>query len=331
VRSFGSIQQQVDPEPGSVTLPQVDVLLCAGTWDRRSISVTEIGLPDEIPYVVLLRYADRGTSGRVDQYESVLYRYMASVSLNAPVVVDVDSRDLVAAWLAVRGAIVGIYESLGRPLKVGIDLNSVPRYVVLSLLGYGFRTGLISDLSALYSAAKSYESISGRTSFTEGSWRPRAVPTLGEGVTSSARSLVVISAGFEGEHTRRLVNALEPDQVIIALSEGIDEEHDRASRKASVRVAEEYLVGDSGIVFLPAFDVKSSLTTLHDVLMERIQASSIPTAVSFVLCGTKISAFAMGIYALDGPVAQVYYSDPERRLEATADEIAWHSIVSVHL
>ncbi|WP_188437606.1 hypothetical protein [Microbacterium murale] len=267
----------------------------------------------------------------MDEHEVVLFETMMAVADNPPIVLDVDSADLVSAWLAVRRSVSSIYESLGRPLRIAIDLNSVPRYVALSLLGFGARTGLIDTYSAVYTAARRYETTSGPAAFTEGTWIPRAIPTLGDGASPSARSVMVIAGGFEGEHTRRLVNALEPDRVLVALSTGIDEQHERAARRASAGVAEEYLVDKDGVLYLPSNDMSGCLEVLERALAPIIADPEDPAAVSFVLCGTKVAALAMALYAIEHPVAQVYYSDPERRLESSAAEIAWYTVVRVRL
>ncbi len=229
-----------------------------------------------------------------------------------------------------RRAVLNVYEAVGRPLRVAVDLNSVPRYLALSLLGFGAKTGVVASFSAIYSAARAYINESSSLSFTEGSWKPRAIPTLGEGAFPSARSVLVVSGGFEGDHTLRLVNALEPDRVIVALTTGIRVEHDRMAQRASVNLAEDYLLAEGGVVTLPAQDLASSVEKL-EASLSRFSEEGEDVALSFLLSGTKIAALAMGLYAVDHGVAQVYYAEPERRLESSAVEIEWHTVVTIAL
>ncbi|WP_141677827.1 hypothetical protein [Microbacterium oleivorans] len=324
------VSQSVAVDSIEVSIEDVDLLIGGATWDARCLVVNDISYRNRVTHAMLLTFEDRGTSGRVDIHEGLLREGMSRVSDNPLLTLQIDTSALVGAWAMFRRAVLNVYEAVGRPLRVAVDLNSVPRYLALSLLGFGAKTGVVASFSAIYSAARAYINESSSLSFTEGSWKPRAIPTLGEGAFPSARSVLVVSGGFEGDHTLRLVNALEPDRVIVALTTGIRVEHDRMAQRASVNLAEDYLLAEGGVVTLPAQDLASSVEKL-EASLSRFSEEGEDVALSFLLSGTKIAALAMGLYAVDHGVAQVYYAEPERRLESSAVEIEWHTVVTIAL
>ncbi|MBT1684249.1 hypothetical protein [Curtobacterium flaccumfaciens] len=164
--------------------------------------------------------------------------------------------------------------------------------------------------------------------FSEGEWRPRAIATLGNGASPSAESVLVVSSGFEGANTLRLVNALEPDRIMVGLSVGGNIEHEKLSKRNNARLGEQYQLAADVLEF-PSINLARSLAVLKDATMNVTRPVHRDLALSFLICGSKLDALAIGLFALDNDVAQIYFSDPERRLETTASAVSWVTAVKV--
>lgn len=324
-----SISQTKAKISKQIIVDHVDLVIAAATWDRRCLTISELAYRERPDRALLLRFKDKGSSGAVERHEGLLLEELSSITGGLVSRMDVDVDDLKSAWASFRRFMLEAYRTNGRPLKVVLDLNSVPRYLALSLFGLAWRSGVCSDITAVYSAAKTYQHES-PGQFTAGQWMPMAIPTLGEGAPASSRSHLIVSAGFEGDHTRRLVSALEPDQLSIVLTAGIGADHEMVARQANSALAAEYLLGKNDIVWLPAGDVGAALASLRTHLRASGQRDDHSTvAHSFLLSGSKLASLAVALYSLEEEVAQVYYSAPDARLEAGAAEIEWITAVKV--
>lgn len=330
IDAWGISKQTLASNARDLICDPVDLLIVAGTWDVRCLSMVEVQWKEPASRVLLVEYANSGKSGRAQSYTDLLVEHFSTEACTRVSSISIDSSDLVVAWSDMKAAVLGAYAEAGRPIRIGLDITSVPRYVWLNLLGYAAETGVVSGFEFVYTAAHEYEYVDGPRIFSDGVWKPRAIATLGRGAQPSAESLLVVSGGFEGANTLRLVNALEPDRVLVALSSSENSEHDRDARRANAPLGQEYgLAGE--VIQLPLSDVHASVNNLDRALGDQEQSPSRQLAISFLLCGSKISALAVGLYAVRREIAQIYFSDPQFRLETTASSIEWITCVSVTL
>jgi len=328
--AWGVSKQTLASSARDLMCDPVDILIVAGTWDVRCLSMVEVQWERPVPRVLLVKYANSGKSGRARSYTELLLEHFSAESSARVSDISIDSSNLVAAWSDMKAAVLDAYVEVGRPIRIGLDITSVPRYVWLNLLGYAAETGVIAGFEFVYTAAHEYEYVDGPRIFSDGVWKPRAIATLGRGAQPSAESLLVVSGGFEGANTLRLVNALEPDRVLVALSSSQSIEHDRDARRANAPLAQEYgLAGE--VIEFPLSDVSTSVANLDRALGALERGPSRELAISFLLCGSKISALVIGLYAIRRDIAQIYFSDPQFRLETTASSIEWITCVSVNL
>jgi hypothetical protein len=281
---------------------------------------------------IVLCFEDKGTSGRVGEHEQLIVEAMSQ--LNVPTNTLALSADLQANWIRVRAELGRLYRTKTRPLRVAVDLNSVPRYLSLALLGYGARSGLIEACEFVYSSALRYSpTAEGSPVFTAGNWEPFSIPAVSSGAPGSSKSHLIVSAGFEGLGTRRLVNALEPDLLSVVVAAGVSREHTDAALNNNAGLVADFLMTGEQVIECPALDVSASIERIAEVsLPTKAPAPGGPeTYSSFLLCGPKTVALAMALIALDTPIAHVYYVAPEKHVEHDVAAYGESLIVSVRL
>lgn len=316
-RSELRIVEQHSNSTSKIPPQQADVLLTGASWDSRCVANLDVTF-DGLSQVHVLTFEDPGSNGQAIKNLDEMIEWSRSQRLPISQQLLIP-RSSAENWKAVRSSLIRAYEDLKRPITVAIDLNSVPRYISLSVLGFGAKSGIVESCVAIYSSATGYVYSSGNTErFTNGEWMPVSVGLLSSGGSPSGLSHMIVSAGFEGASTRRLVAALEPDRVSVIFAEGIIPRQADVSRRENVLLAEDYSLGVEDIYVTDGLDVRATIGTLADIVSRGSTTSenAAPEFTSFVLSGPKTIALAMGIVALDQPISHVYYPQPDSHAEA---------------
>jgi hypothetical protein len=302
----------------NVVTGEYDLALVAAGWDSRCLSILESETFSSEHGIVIF-YADKGKSGRSVSNETLLRDGMTRRCDLPPQIIEVDSSDALSTWRRVRREIVDIYKSANRPLRVLIDISTLPRYISMSLLGFGEKSGIFSEITIYYQAATEY-SLGTSTDdlvFSAGELRP--MPVIGLGTPGLARgaSHLIVSVGFDGSKISRLVDSLEPDRLSLLFAEpGTSRTNERLAREQNRELINSYRVPASQIFSSAASSIQQTVSRLIEVTAEPFNRKDGRSEVrSILVCGTKTHAIAIAIYALSVPIKNVYYAQPKSHRE----------------
>ena len=314
------VNQRLQESAAGLVEGQFDFVIVGASWDRRCLSITE-SPSARYGEVRLLRYIPAMASSSEEANLAALLRYFTPLADHV-VTRAVNSRELVAGWAELRADMLQCALQAGRPINILVDLNSIPRYWTLGLLAFASRSRVTRAFSVIYAGAGSYAvatDLGDEYSFTSGEWAPVTVPGLGRPTGAAATSHLVVSGGFEGRKTRRLVHDLEPDRLSILLANS-SEYHLQTARRANAGMAADYGIDKGDVVATELMDFRNLLVGISDLVGSPHGDGTPEEAeqLSFLLAGPKLASFAMGVSALDMRVAQVYYVAPERRNVASS-------------
>jgi hypothetical protein len=307
---------------------EYDLVILSASWDPRCLSVLRT---DEIAagQAVLLSFADKGSSGACVQHERALRAYGKKIAGEVGTV-NIDSHDPMASWLALRRVFVECYKRVGRPISVLVDLTSTPRYITLSLLGFGGRSGLLSRYTAIYATASRYETLGkpddGSIEFTRGRWYPSPIVGLGRPREAATRLHLVVSGGFEGAKTRKLTEALEPDRVSLVISApGTSLENEKRAMEENRALVEAYRIPPEQIVGTPPFSLRETVERIQDLSLPTGSGDELrPEATAYLLCGMKPHALAMAIASFNVDVTAVFYALVDSHVETRGVGVLSH-------
>jgi hypothetical protein len=202
-----------------------------------------------------------------------------------------------------------------RPVKVFFDMSTASRYYVLSTLATTLRSGIVSDFvffypEGKYRAAETEQSEKGI--FSGGKWETVAIPGLnGEFFTGKPYSLLV-SIGFEGAKTLRVVNKLEPSHVSVLIpSPGFSEEYAKETIEQNRRLIDDFVRTADDTMYAEAGNLVDALRKLQESKQQYAEQQNLV----FLCCGTKPHSLALGIRAFEMETPLVYYNRPSIHIE----------------
>lgn len=306
-----------------------DLAILSASWDRRGVLLhaEEWFAPDRL---AVLKYQDSGATGQSSRH---LKQILAEATSREPAVeLDVNSVDIVSSWSRLRQLVVDTAKAKGRPLNLLVDLSAMPRYLSLGILGYGFASGLIESIDYYYVAAAGYRKTEMARSleFTGGRWLPWPIVGLGGPSPARASTHLVVTAGFEGNKTKKLVDMIEPDRISIVYAEpGSDEESEARCRAANASLAGAYLVPEDNLAQSP-LNSELAVQALHRLLDEGGDRSEpFPEISSFLLAGPKPISLAAAVVAMRLGRGDVLYIRPDEHRETEMDKIGGSSVTRV--
>lgn len=304
-----------------------DFVVVGASWDKRCRTVID-SAELATDSTALIRYTSSGVSGTSSTSFALLESYLSARTKNTVAVLTVDSAQMVETWTAIRRAVVQAYTELGRPLNIAIDLSSVPRYVSMGLLGFGYKSGCAARMTFWYTAAKSYRALSDVTKpmstseFTLGTWLPQPIPVLSRPTSGSAPMRLLVSTGLEGSLTMGLVDDLEPARVRLVYSTGNNATLIARVHEENAALEDAYFVQEDDIVEWSLFDVgglSAEIAKSVDEICFDQHARLLEH--SLLICGPKTHALAFAVAACQSDVKNVFFGLAETRREVTGDPV----------
>jgi hypothetical protein len=163
--------------------------------------------------------------------------------------------------------------------------------------------------------------------FSIGQWRAVAIPFLQGTPDPLKKRYFIVSAGFEGLKTARILTKADPDRISILLPDpgtrpGYVEETWLRNRD----IIEEYRVPNSQILRAPAGDAIAAWKTLEAHSLERPRSES----TFYLCCGTKPHALGFALRALSLGFPTVLYNVPEKHgfMEVNPNGVYWRFEIS---
>ncbi len=315
-------EEQAD-SPAQLIRGNFDLIIVGASWDLRCQSILacrELYTEN----AVILAYRNKGRTGRSADSLKLLREFFRRAVASRTHVVEMESADMIGSWTVLRECVVETYSALGRPLRIAIDLSSVPRYVSLGLLGFCTRSGTASQVTYWYTAAARYEveheggAVIDNYQFTVGRWLPQPIPALSRPTSGGRPMHLIVSAGIEGPLIRRMVEDLEPAMLSMLYAVNNQNEVSEKARSENRALEQSFLLSPDDSVDLPLFSTASVVSTLGG-LLDRYQIDPQGREVehSLLVSGAKPHALAFAIAACEYDVKNVFFGLPEARREVT--------------
>jgi hypothetical protein len=213
--------------------------------------------------------------------------------------------------------IADLYQKIGRPLRVLLDVTCVPKSYTLLLLGHGFVRHYFSRLDCIYAegaySASTFQSDASAgdkpTSgiISDGEWDALQIPYLeAENSIPSSRDLIV-SMGGEIGLSLPFIERYEPKSLsLLLIEESLAQTPDKLA--PSERAALEEILSEPNVerCNVPLCDVIALTRKAIDVTRK-----SRAETVSGVAIGSKTHALALGLAALSEPKLEMICRIPK--------------------
>lgn len=302
-----------------------DLLILTSSWERRCVEVTRLGHGRYAAAAVIM-FAEEGMSGRRSEHDAQLANLATE---HADSVADIGPHSVsdVESWRnALADVVARTRIALGRPFDLVVDVSCLPKYYMLTLMGYCVSSGSVRSLQLLYAEGR-YAPSDGNTSlspdhaFTEGAWRSLPVPYLEGRLSPDKKVEVLASIGFETFQARKLIRVYEAERHhLVTPYPGFSPEYGEQSEKEAKALATNLDLNDSEILRCPAGDAAAAA----DIAVDTLDRSDRFKQVGLCL-GTKPHAIGFGIAALIRPDFTLVCRMPDRYVETEtpATGIMW--------
>jgi hypothetical protein len=287
---------------------EYDVLICVSGWDERAISV--LGAESlRADLAIVITFEEKDQSGYRERHDAGLLQFLPTIAKEV-VQLEPSAAKLEDAWQMLYDVILRRYIAANRSLRIAMDCSVCPRYLTLSLLGLSLSGALASEIDIFYAEGFYPEKPElAEVSFTAGPWRTITVPGMEGSFHPGSGRYYLISVGFEGHKTLRVVNTADPDRISILLPDpGTRPDYVERALSDNRDLIESYRVPEDQIVRAAAGDAIGAWKLLAEANLERFDKENI-----YYLCsGTKAHSIALALRALTQPGGAVLYNVPER-------------------
>jgi hypothetical protein len=287
---------------------QFDLALIASGSDRRCMSM--LGFIPQADRCILLTFTGNHDQSLSATNESELISYYRAKNASIDRISG-DALDIDAMWPRIWASIQECYSEKRRPLRVLIDLSTCPRIYSLASLAGLLRVGMARRLTVFYAEGR-YDATKHPTlsdyPFHVGHWKAVPIPFL-EGIADPGKkSHFVVSVGFEGTRTARVLAKEDPDRVSLLFPKpGVKAKYVREAEERNRRLVEEYRIPKDEIVNARAGDAVEAWRKLTAAAIERPETEE----VAYLCCGTKPHSLAMALRAICLQYPIVLYNLPE--------------------
>lgn len=288
-----------------------DLMILVSSWDKRSVSITESSSLRATNGALIL-FNNRDSEGMRDKHDPILKTFIDDRCDNSTVITG-DSLDVENVWSSIWLEVVKASRIKGGPLRIFIDASSCPRYYVLAVLGYCLGEGLAKEISICYGEGyypEQSESINGpeEIAFTRGHWKSVAIPSLEGRYSPGKQRHYLVSVGFEGWKTMRVVSRADPDRVSVLFPEpGFKKDYSQRTTEDNQILFDQYQIPDNQIIRAHAGDAIAAWKELTESSPERPDTEN-----AYYLCsGTKAHSIALGLRSLCLGHPAVLYNLPE--------------------
>lgn len=289
---------------------EYDMVVVAASWDRRSTALTHC---DDLcsERAIVLTFDSIDEEGLCSVHHQQLLDYFKPRSAFYGEI-NCKADDVHATWEQLLAGIESLRCSLERPLRILVDASTCPRYFSLGILGHGVRYGTVAEVTYAYAEGlypEEESAISRHDLFTSGGWKAVPVPGLDGEWHPEKRLLYLVSLGFEGSKTYRLVSRAQPDRMCVLIPDPpvLDEYRERTERNNST-LLERFQVPESERIRAAAPD---AIEAWHNIAKASLEDFSSENCVG-VCCGTKAHSIALALRAVTNPDMSLLYIVPDR-------------------
>jgi hypothetical protein len=289
---------------------QYDLMILSSSWDGRSICITSEN-DVRAKHSILLLFDFRDNSGLRDKHDKMLIDYCNKKSeFTNPI--RGHSIDIENIWSQIYAKITEIAGDLRRPLRVLMDISSCPRYYFCAATAVGFSQALVENMTFLYAEGKYPDSPSDREiAFTGSRWKTVAIPGLFGEFEPEKKRFYLVSVGFEGWKTLRVISRQDPDRISVLFPDpGFVLDYPERTHRNNKDLLTQYQIPDEQIVRAHAGDAIAAWKELSVKGVERPLKENV-----FYLCsGTKPHSLALTLRAITLGYPAVLYNLPDEHV-----------------
>jgi hypothetical protein len=269
-----------------------DLLLISCGWESRCVDfIKRVDHEFRYEYASVISFRLGEEPGYDREYmEDITELIERSVNKENASFIENEVTNLTKIVYEIKKLILDLIKKLNRPLNLAFDITCCPRYVFLFLVAFCLRNNLTKELTIFYSEPN-YQTKPNNYVHTKGKWRLIEIPGLEPRNIILNRSLIVVSAGWEGKYYRRMVANSEPDYLGILLpNPGFSDQYTEKTWSECKPLAEEYNLTSDAIIKVHAGDAIAAWKSLEAPLLNRPDCQ-----IYYLTFGTKPHALAMGI------------------------------------
>lgn len=285
-----------------------DLFIFTAGWESRCMEVTEYNTEHfNFDSAIIISFKDGGEFGYLPEYMDKIKSFIKSKTSSKIISIESEPTDLKKITEDLNKNIVELANDLKKPLNIGFDISSCPRYFFLYLLGYCLENGLAQNISFFYSEGK-YSGDVKNYVHTQGKWDLIEVSYLeARDCDPEHKKMFVVSAGFEGNRFRSLVAKYEPDDLGILMPiPGFNEGYTEKVEKECKPMIEEFDIPDDDIVKVPAGDAIAAWDALKTASLNKKGYN-----ITYLTFGPKPHVLAMGIHGYLNKKITVTYRMPD--------------------
>jgi hypothetical protein len=285
-----------------------DLLICFSGWDERAISILD-AKTISASLAVLVTFEEKDETGYRDKHDAALEAFLPSVAPRVARLIPSVAR-VEDVWEELRDVVAREYLTQNRSLKIAIDSSVCPRYITLALLAFGLNGAVAEQVDVFYAEGLYPEKPAlAEVAFTVGLWRTIPIPGLEGRFHPSSTRYYLISVGFEGHKTLRVVNTADPDRISILLPDpGTHPDYVDRTLADNVDLLTTYRVPATQMIHSAAGDAIGAWKALAEADLERFDSEN----VHYLCSGTKAHSVALALRALTRRGGAVLYNVPER-------------------
>lgn len=307
---FGAVQlRQMEMPSGLKVTKSYDLVLTTLSWEQRATHafLTAPRMAPEVTAIWFQSTSEEIEARKKEQFDVLQSNFDAVCEFRLSEAIEIEQN-----FQDFRQFVEGKYSSVGRPLKVLIDISCLPKNYLLFLLGLGFVNDYFACFDCVYSAgdydlvAKPEESADEagrihRALTSKGDWTSRQLPFYGgRDVFPKSRDLLV-SMGGELGLAVPFVAKTEPRRLTLIFIEETAPSEERDMLE-SEKLAYRELMTEPG--------AERSNLGLNDALAVAQKAQSVveksaADCVSMMVLGAKSHALAFGVVALANESVEV--------------------------
>lgn len=284
-----------------------DLMLVTSSWDSRCRCVTE-AKDLSAALAVGIFFDKRDSKGLRNKHDAELNEFCSRRSESVKRITG-QSTNVEGIWKQLREVLLGQHKSVKKPLSVFIDLSSCPRCFSLGVLAFCLSQRIAKSVTMFYAEGRySEDSERSEFAFTGGHWRTVPVPCL-EGVCAPGKEcFYLVSIGFEGSRTLRIVSRADPYRVSILFpNPGTHPDYIPRTERNNQELMNQFRVPPEQIVHARAGDAVDAWRALAKASLDRPEKEN----SFYVCCGTKAHAVALALRALSLEYPAVLYNIPE--------------------
>lgn len=299
-----------------------DLFIFACGWESRCMEITKYEVGNfSFDSAAIISFKLGEEKGYLQEHMDKLKSFADTKIVSSEIVfIEGEPNELEKITGCIRDMIKKLVGKLERPLYIGFDITSCPRYFFLHLLGFCLKYNVTKKLSFFYSEGE-YKIDTKDYVHTKGDWKLTEISELEGSYNPADKKLFVVSAGFEGSRYRSLVAKYEPDDIGILLPDpGFDPNYTQKAKDECQPMIEEFNIPADAIVKAPAGDAIAAWNALKDPSLNKKDYH-----INYLTFGPKPHALAMGVHGFLNEKISVTYRIPEgyTKLEVAPTGIFW--------